>query len=150
MTASILVDTNVLVYAYDKTAGTKQQQALTVLDTIVKHNAAALSTQVLAEFYVTVTRKIPYPLTPAEARTRIENYVLSWPIIELSGLIILEATRGVEIYHLSFWDAQIWAAARLNQIPLVFSEDFNTGASLEGVRFINPFALDFKIEDWIR
>ena len=65
-------------------------------------------------------------------------------------MIILEAARGVETHHLSFWDAQIWATARLNQIPIVFSEDFNTGASLEGVRFINPFATDFQISDWIR
>src|SRR5580765_3442431 len=119
MTASILVDTNVLVYAYDRTAGPKQRQAITVLNTLVQHNEGVISTQVLAEFFVTVTRKLPQPLTIAEARTRIENYVLSWPIVEVSGLIILEAARGVQAHSLSFWDAQIWAAARLNQIPIV-------------------------------
>lgn len=150
MTANILVDINVLVYAYDRTAGTKQQHALAVLDALVKHNEGAISTQVLAEFFVTVTRKLPYPLTVAEARSRIENYLLAWPIVEIAGLIVLEAARGVEAYQLSFWDAQIWATARLNQIPLVFSEDFNTSASLEGVRFINPFAPDFAIADWLR
>jgi predicted nucleic acid-binding protein len=48
-----------------------------------------------------------------------------------------------------FWDTQIWAATRLNQIPIVFSEDFNVGAVTEGVHFVNPFAEDFQIEDWI-
>jgi len=67
----------------------------------------------------------------------------------VSGLIILEAARGVETYQLSFWDAQIWASARLNQIPIIFSEDFNVGASIEGVRFVNPFAPGFQITDWI-
>jgi predicted nucleic acid-binding protein len=149
MTASIMVDTNVLVYAYDRTAGEKQQRALAVLDQLAISGAGAISTQVLSEFFVTVTRKLPHPLSPADARARIENYVLAWTIIDVTGLIVLEAVRGVETYSLSFWDAQIWAAARLNQLPVVLSEDFNTGAAIEGVRFVNPFVPDFAIADWI-
>jgi len=49
---------------------------------------------------------------------------------------------------LAYYDAQIWAAARLNQIPVVFSEDFNSGSTLEGVQFVNPFASDFVLETW--
>jgi hypothetical protein len=43
----------------------------------------------------------------------------------------------VEIHHFGFWDAQIWATARLNQIEEVYSEDFASGATVEGVRFTN-------------
>jgi predicted nucleic acid-binding protein len=50
---------------------------------------------------------------------------------------------------MSFWDAQIWAAARLNQIPIIFSEDFNAGSAIEGVRFTNPFASGFQIAEWV-
>ena len=64
-------------------------------------------------------------------------------------MIFLEAARGVRDYQFNFWDAQIWAAARLNQVPVVFSEDFNTGQVTEGVRFVNPFAEDFRAEDWL-
>ena len=64
-------------------------------------------------------------------------------------LIIFEAGRGVRDYQLSYYDAQIWATARLNQIPTIFSEDFNNGATLEGVQFINPFAPDFVMEIWL-
>jgi predicted nucleic acid-binding protein len=46
---------------------------------------------------------------------------------------------------LSFWDAQIWAAARLHRIPVVLSEDFNPGAVIEGVRFVDPFGEDFEL-----
>jgi predicted nucleic acid-binding protein len=49
---------------------------------------------------------------------------------------------------MSFWDVQIWAIACLNQIAWIFSEDFSTGSTIEGVRFINPFASDFRIADW--
>ena len=65
MTANILVDTNVLVYAYDRTAGTKQQHAVDMINALVAHDEGAVSTQVLAEFFVTVTRKLPHPLTIA-------------------------------------------------------------------------------------
>jgi predicted nucleic acid-binding protein len=51
----------------------------------------------------------------------------------------------VNDYQFSFWDAQIWAAARLNHIPVVLSEDFNSGAVIEGVRFVDPFEQDFEL-----
>jgi len=59
-----------------------------------------------------------------------------------------EAGRGVRDYKLAYYDAQIWATAKLNQVPVVFSEDFNDGQVLEGVRFVNPFAMGFNLEDW--
>jgi len=61
---------------------------------------------------------------------------------------VLTATRGVRDHVLSYYDAQIWATALLNQVPVIFSEDFNSGATLEGVRLINPFAAQFKLADW--
>jgi predicted nucleic acid-binding protein len=149
MNARILVDTNVLVYAYDRAEPTRQQQALAVLDRLARTGAGAITTQVLAEFFVTVTRKLAAPLSVADAYVRIENYLRVWTVYDLSGLIVLEAARGVRDHQLNFWDAQIWAAARLNQLPVVFSEDFNIGATLEGVRFVNPFATTFQLADWV-
>jgi predicted nucleic acid-binding protein len=58
----------------------------------------------------------------------------------------LEAAQAVARHKLSFWDAQIWAAAKLNNIPVVLSEDFNTGSILQGVRFLNPFASEFRVD----
>jgi predicted nucleic acid-binding protein len=100
---------------------------------------------VLAEFFVTVTRKIAYPLSLREAEVRIQNLLRAWPVIEVTGLIVLEAARGVREHRFSFWDAQIWAAAKLNQIPVVFSEVFSEGRITEGIRFMNPFTSHFKI-----
>jgi predicted nucleic acid-binding protein len=59
-------------------------------------------------------------------------------VVDVTRLITLEAIRGVEAHKFGFWDAQIWATARLNQILEVYSEDFNTGAIIEGVQFTNP------------
>lgn len=149
MGARALVDTNVLVYAYDRAEPEKQRRALEVLDLLAISGAGAISTQVLSEFFVAVTRKIAAPLSVPDAYDRVKNYLQSWTVLDLTGLIVLEAARGVRDYQFSFWDAQIWATARLNQIPVVFSEDFNVGQVTEGVRFVNPFAEEFQLESWL-
>jgi len=143
MSDRVLVDTNVLVYAYDRSEPEKQKRAVEVLDHLALSGAGVLSAQVLSEFFVAVTRKIPAPLSAADAYERMKNYLQSWTVLEVTGMIVLEAARGVHEYQLNFWDAQIWAAARLNQIPVILSEDFNTGQVTEGVLFVNPFAEDF-------
>ena len=149
MNGSIFVDTNVLVYAYDRSEPEKQGRALEVLDRLATRGTGAISTQVLAEFFVAVTRKLPAPLSVSEGYERLENYLQAWTVLDLTGMIVLEAARGVRDYQFSFWDAQIWAAARLNQIPMVLSEDFSAGSVIEGVRFIDPFALDFQADQWM-
>jgi predicted nucleic acid-binding protein len=50
---------------------------------------------------------------------------------------------------MTYWDAQIWASARLSQIPVVLSEDFGDGVIIEGVRFVNPLGPDFNLEAWL-
>jgi predicted nucleic acid-binding protein len=149
MNGRIFVDTNVLVYAYDRAESEKQQQAMAVLDHLVMTKIGVISTQVLAEFFVTVTRKIMAPLSVDEAYRRLVNYSQAWKVVDLTGLIVLEAGRGVRDHQFSFWDAQIWATARLNQISVIFSEDFSSGEIIEGVRFVNPFVEIFRLEEWV-
>jgi predicted nucleic acid-binding protein len=72
-----------------------------------------------------------------------------FPIFNLTPQIVMEATRGVRDHQLSYYDAQIWATARLNQVQLVLSEDFQDGQTLEGVHFTNPFAPTFNIDEWL-
>ena len=149
MSDRIFVDTNVLVYAYDRSEPQKQQQALQALDRLAVTGVGAISTQVLSEFFVAVTHRISAPLSVDEAYERVKNYLQSWTILNLTGIVVLEAVRGVRDHQFNFWDAQIWAIARLNQITVIFSEDFDTGAVVEGVRFVNPFAEDFQLEEWV-
>jgi len=144
MSDSILIDTNVLVYAYDRSEPDKQRRVLELLDRLVL-GGGVLSTQVLGEFFVTVTRKIPAPLSAHEGYERIQNYARAWTVLSVTPLIVLEAARGVREHQLSYWDAQIWATARLNQIPVILSEDLPHGTTLEGVRFLNPFAEGFTM-----
>ena len=119
-----------------------------MLDYLTTTRIGVISTQVMAEFFVTVTRKIAAPLTVDECYQRLINYSQSWSVIDITGMIILEAARGARDHQFSFWDAQIWAAARLNQIPVIFSEDFGANSIIEGVRFVNPFVQEFQLEQW--
>jgi predicted nucleic acid-binding protein len=145
----ILVDTNVLVYAYDPAGEARQEQALKVLNELAVVRRGVLTAQVLAEFAVVAFRKLDTVLPPDRITASVQHYLRSWPVLDITGLIILEAIRGVKEHKMSYWDAQIWASAHLNQIPAVFSEDFASGSTVEGVAFINPFNKGFQLTDWV-
>lgn len=149
MADRIMVDTNILLYAYDRGEPSKQPQALIVLDHLAVNGLGVLTSQVLAEFFVNATRRLKPPLTTEEAYGRIQNYLLSWEILDITGPIVLEAARGVRTYQMAYWDAQIWASAKMNQIRVVFSEDFSERAIIEGISFVNPFGSKFNMETWL-
>lgn len=149
MADKILVDTNILLYAYDRGEPEKQSQSIAVLDELAAHRIGVLTPQILAEFFVNATRKLDPPMTVQEGYERIQNYLLSWEIQDMTGPIVLEAVRGVRMYKMAYWDAQIWATARLHQIPVIFTEDFNIGSVIEGVSFVNPLASDFELVGWL-
>ena len=172
MTDKVFADTNVLVYAYNRSEPVKQQRAFQVLDRLAVTSLGAVSTQVLSEMFVTLSRElaaehriqngdkifiesarnrmIPAPLQVDEAYDRLRNYTLSWTVLEVTAMIVLEAARGVRDHRFNYWDSLIWATARLNQIALVLSEDFGHMTEIEGVRFVNPFASEFRLEEWMR
>jgi predicted nucleic acid-binding protein len=145
MTDDILVDTNVLVYAYDRAAGTKQARAVDTLSRVLRTGRGRLSTQVLGEFFRVATQRLAAPLTIGDACDQIARLLEAWPVLAITPPIVLEAARGVRDHRLPFWDAQLWATARLNQVEIVLSEDFTDGRTLEGVRFMNPFAPSFDV-----
>jgi predicted nucleic acid-binding protein len=148
----ILIDTNVLLYLYDHNQPSKQEQAHRVLDELELSRSGRLSVQCLAEFFsvaTVATRKLSPSLTATQALHQVSLFSRLWPVYDLTSMVVLEAGRGVQDHQLSYCDAQIWATARLNQVPTTFSEDFSDGAVLEGVRFVNPFASEFELETWL-
>jgi predicted nucleic acid-binding protein len=146
--AVVLVDTNVLVYAHDRGEPAKQEQAIRVLDALEVTGNGRLTAQVLGEFFRATTKPPALMLTQEQAQQQIDNLVASCTILDTTAMVVQEAVRGVRTHHLSYYDAQVWAAARLNQVGVIFSEDFAEGSPLEGVRFVNPFAAEFALEAW--
>jgi predicted nucleic acid-binding protein len=139
MSNKVLVDTNIFVYTRDRSEPEKQEKAQEILNKLVELETGVISTQVLAEFFTKVTSpRFSSPIEITEAYIELEALIGNWEVKEVTSLVVLEAARGVRDYQFSYWDAQLWAVAKLNQIPLIYSEDFNVGAEIELVRFVNP------------
>jgi predicted nucleic acid-binding protein len=149
MTAKLFLDTNIIVYAHDPSEPEKQARSIELMERLVRSNAAVISTQVLSEFANAVTKRISAPLTMKDTLIQVERLSRILPILPVTSFVILEALRGVVAHSLSLWDAQIWATARMNQVPVVLSEDFSSDSSVEGVRFLNPFDQKFAVDSLV-
>src|SRR2546425_3498812 len=139
----LLLDTNLLVYAHDPRDRRKQEIALDVMDRSIRTERATVSAQNLSEFFVVVTQRLPERLEVRAALRQVEHLAASCRVLEVTALVVLEACRGVQVHGFSFWDAQVWAAAKLDQTTYVLTEDAEHGQSVEGVTFLDPFGAQF-------
>jgi predicted nucleic acid-binding protein len=144
----VLIDTNILVYAHEPSEGEKYDRALRTVDTLLSSGLGRLSAQILGEFLSAATRGRRPILTVHDALRQATLLAEALPVFDLTGLIVLEAARGVREHRLSYFDAQIWATARLNQVTTIFTEDFTNERRLEGVQFLNPLLPKFDLARW--
>ena len=138
MSDKTFVDTNILVYAHDRDAGDKHEIARKVISELWKSRLGLLSTQVLQEFYVTLTRKIPSPLDRPTTRRILRNY-FNWEMVINAPPVILQASEIEETYKISFWDALIVSAAFSKNATTILTEDLNHGQIIEGIEINDPF-----------
>lgn len=138
MSADCFLDTNILIYAYDLQAETKHQVAKNIVWYWWQHRGALISTQVLQEFYVNVTSKIPQPLSLATARSIIEQYQV-WPVITNTIENVIRASDIQERYQLSFWDSLIISSAEKGGARTILSEDLSHHQYIAGICIQNPF-----------
>ena len=137
------VDTNIIIYAYDISAGKKHEIAKDLLVSLWKSGLGVLSTQVLQEFFAAVTRKLPRPLEPASAKEIISD-LLTWEIISHDGQSILEAI-DIHVKHgYSFWDSLILESAGRSGASVLLSEDLSSNQVIHGVTIRNPFLVEQK------
>ena len=146
MSGPAMFDANVLVYADDSKAGTKTSRAREVLSAVTGAGLAAVTPQVLGEYWNAATRKLAEPVTFADAESRIREYLNTMRLVPYDAIIVWEAMRATRRYGFHYYDAQIWAAARCSGVGVVLSEDFDSGSVIEGVRFVNPFADGFDLQ----
>jgi len=133
------VDTNVLVYAFDSSAGSKQTTARTLLERLWQTGTGCLSVQVLQEFFVTVTRRVARPLSVDEAADRIREFA-AWRVFSPTVADVLAAIDLQKQTRLSFWDAMVVRAAAESGCDILWTEDLNDGQTIRGVHVRNPFA----------
>ena len=132
------VDTNVLIYAHDRSAGEKHVQAVRLLQRLWRERAGCLSIQVLQEFYVNVTRKVAQPLAP-DAAAQIINDLAVWEVHSPNVSDVVSAIQLQTRYQLSFWDAMILTSAQQLDCETVWSEDLNAGQQYGRAVVRNPF-----------
>ena len=132
------VDTKVLVYAYDVTAGDKHTRARTLVEELWGTREGCVSVQVLQEFFVTATRKIPKPLD-ASAAAQIVGDLAHWHVHAPAASDVLAAIDIHQRTGASFWDAMIVRSAKELGCGTLHSEDLNAGQAYNGVQVRNPF-----------
>jgi predicted nucleic acid-binding protein len=131
-------DTNVLVYLFDNDAAEKQERARELLARQAGSGQVLLSTQVLQEFFVAVTRKLSRPLPVDDAAQAIRR-LAAFQVVQADTGMILEAIAVSKRFGISFWDALIVQAARQGGAEILYSEDLQHNQDVVGVRIVNPF-----------
>ncbi len=137
MTASVFLDTNILVYAAVGT-GRDERKRKRALE-LIESTEFGTSVQVLQEFYVTVVRKASRPLSPEQALEWIEQ-LTAFPCQAIDHQLVRIAVERSERYVISYWDAAIIVAAETLGAHTVYSEDLNDGQQYGQVRVVNPFS----------
>jgi predicted nucleic acid-binding protein len=134
----IFVDTNIFVYRYDRSEPAKQRVALAWLDALWRARSGRISTQVLHELYVTLTRKLSRGLEPGDART-IVRALEAWKPVTSDAAMLHAAWELEDAYSFSFWDALIVAGALRTNASILLTEDLQDGMSIGSLTVTNPF-----------
>lgn len=139
MSDRYFVDTNILMYAHDASAGAKHDRARAVVEELWRARSGVVSTQILQELCVSLRRKAGRPVDLKTAREIVSDY-LSWDVHVNTGESILEALELEERYRISFWDALVIQAAEASGAAVLYSEDLSNGQMYGAVRVVNPLA----------
>lgn len=135
------LDTNILVYAHDRSSGEKCEIARSLVDRLWHSRQGCVSIQVLQEFYVVITRKVRFPLSPAEAE-RVVTDIGTWRLHAPQLDDVLKAIEVQQRYQTSFWDAMLLQSAFRMGCKVLWSEDLNPEQLYQQVLVKNPFAND--------
>ncbi len=138
MTATVFVDTNVLVYRHDSSDPAKQSRADDWITFLVRRRSARISFQVLQELYATLTRKLRPGFDAGEARDIVRDLAV-WRPVTVDLAILERSWLLQQRYSLSWWDALIVAAAQSSECRVLLTEDLQRGQTFGEVRVVDPF-----------
>ena len=140
MTATVFVDTNVLIYAVDEKNLVKRDAACAWLAACWDQRCGRVSTQVLNEFYVNVRKKFPRQLAQGDARAEIRRYQ-HWRPWVIDHATIETAWAIESRYSINYWDALMVAAAQHMGCTMLLTEDLQHDQKIDSVRILNPFVV---------
>lgn len=138
MNDRVFLDTNVLVYAYDTHDPVKQKRAQDLLLGGLQREDAVVSTQVLGEFFVAMTRKVRSPISAEDAAALVQ-LLSSLSVVAIDAPLVHRALQAHLQCRLAYWDSLIVAAAERGRCDTLLSEELNPGQAYLGVTVQNPF-----------
>jgi predicted nucleic acid-binding protein len=145
MTAPCFVDANVFVCALNPAEPLKQEVALSLIDRLWAQQRACTSVQAINEFYCVATRKLRHVISQRDAWVMVEQ-LLEWNPVPVDSRVVRQAYSIEGRYKLSWWDSLIVSAARLQKCSVLYSEDLQHGATLDGLKIVNPFVAQVQEE----
>jgi predicted nucleic acid-binding protein len=137
MSARSFFDTNVLLYADDKSAPVKQRRSRDLVAEHRRNGTGVISLQVLQEYFVNVTRKLG--VDPRIARRKLE-LLAEFDVAVPQVPDVLAAIDLHRLHGFSFWDALILRTAQQAGCSVLLSENLQHGREIDGIAIINPFS----------
>ena len=137
-----LIDSNILVYAFDSSAAKKHEKAKDFVAEKIKSKNLFLSIQNLAEFSATITEKVKKPLLQSQAEEIISDFNCATNIVSYYFNTVQSALSIKFIHKVHFWDALIAATMKENNIKLIFTENVKDFKKIHEIRVINPLDFD--------
>ncbi len=102
MNDRFFVDTSILVYAYDHSAGPKHAITIALLNEALQSGAAILNTPVLQELVICLTPKVARPLANKEIRKIVAELLDEWEVFVNNTESVLRWLAIEERYKLRF------------------------------------------------
>jgi len=136
------IDTNILVYAYNKTDTRKQAVAIKLLERCWQKQAAyALSSQNLAEFFNVSIYKIRESLSIDEAEKIIKDICTfsHWSIFNYDHETVQHAIGLCKSKNTHFWDAVLAATMLETGVLHIYTENVKDFSKFDGITAVNPF-----------
>lgn len=136
-----LIDTNILVYAYDVSEGKKHEVSRDLLRQIWEEGEGIVCLQNLMEFFIVITEKVENPIEVTEAKTIVEDYLKSdkWQVIDRDKNTFLNAIDLVSKYKIHFWDAVIASCMKENDITEIVTENKKDFKNIPYIKVTVPF-----------
>jgi len=138
MDGKIFLDTNIIVYSFDKAAADKNKKAKELLDLLYEKPQCLISTQVIQEFCNVAFRK----MEPALSEVEVREFISTFPANQIEIIDIDTINRALIIkkqYRLSFWDSLVVATALIAGCNTLYSEDMKNNIVIDGLTIKNPF-----------
>lgn len=136
MKQAAFFDSNVFVYADDRSAPAKQARAMELVAAHQRDARAIVSLQVMQEYFAIATRKLG--VNSAIAQRKVE-LMTRMRVVRFAGEDVVRAIELHRLHPLSFWDAMVVHAAILGGADILFSEDMQHGWRIGSLQVVNPF-----------